>query len=307
MKKRIEATVILPTYNRLSVLKSCLSAFSNQTNKNFEIILIDDCSSDGTKEYIENYDFKNLKYIRLKERSGPYFARNIAIKKAIGKIIIFVDSDVIVFPDFIEDHIKIHEKAENLVVQGMVKHVKKPQEANINKFYMPNALCLGTFITQNASVRKKYLISVGGFEDFGPEMGYKDIDIGLKLMDLGLSWVYGIRKCKAFHIDGETTEKNLKKTFKKWKKQGTSAYYFTKKWGKRGEKYARTKRALLYSCLLRTDNWMEKESITKIIIKSKKGFGLIASLLKGIARYHYRKKGIEEAIKNGNFGNSSDV
>lgn len=295
MKKKIEATVIIPTYNRLTVLKNCLSKLTHQTTKDFEILLIDDCSSDGTTEYIKSSNFPNLRYFRLKEHHGPYYARNLAIRQAKGEIIIFVDSDVIVFPDFVEDHIKIHKKREDLVVQGMVKHVKSPGDVNMKGYYIPNALCLRTFITQNTSVRRKYLIATGGFERFGPEMGYKDIDMGFKLMDLGLKWCYGIRKCKAFHIDGETTEENLIKTFNKWTKQGSSAYFFVQKWGKRGERYARIKRALLFSRLLKTDKWIEKGNILKMIVKSKNNLGLAAAVLKGIARYHYRSKGIKEA------------
>ncbi len=307
MKKKIEATVVLPTFNRLPVLKECLSALSNQTTKSFEIILIDDCSTDGTGEYIKKCDLNNLRYIRLKKRSGPYYARNLGIREAKGEIIIFIDSDVIVFPDFVEDHIKIHKKRDDLAVQGMVKHVNNIKKFNMENFYIPNALCLRTFITQNASIRRKYLIAVGGFDQFGDQMGYKDVDMGLKLMDLKLKWIYGIRSCKAFHIDGDTTEENLKKTFEKWKQQGYSAYYFVKKWGKRGEKYARTKRALFYSRVFNTKRWVENKNICKIIIESKKNLKISASLLKGIARYHYRSKGINNAINDESIRNSSNA
>jgi glycosyltransferase involved in cell wall biosynthesis len=307
MNNKIEATVIIPTYNRITVLKSCLQKLIDQTTENFEILLIDDCSSDGTKEYIKSSDFPNLKYIRLKEHLGPYYARNLAIRQAKGEIIIFIDSDVIVFPDFVEDHIKIHKKREDLVLQGMVKHVKSLKDVNMNRLYIPNALCLRTFITQNASVRRKYLIATGGFDRFGPEMGYKDIDMGLKLMNLGLKWSYGIKKCKAFHIDGKVTEKSISSTFSKWTKQGASAYYFVKKWGRRGEKYARTKKALFFSRLLHTDKWIEKENIPKMIVQSKKNIGLAAAVLKGIARYHYRSKGIKKARNNESFSNSSNI
>jgi glycosyltransferase involved in cell wall biosynthesis len=307
MKKQIEATVILPTHNRLPVLKSCLSALSGQTNRNFEIILIDDCSTDGTKEYIKKSNFPNLRYFRLKKQKGPYYARNLGIREAKGEIIILIDSDVIVFPDLVEEHIKIHKKREDLVVQGMVKHVKSIEDVNMKNFYLPNALCLRTFITQNASIRRKYLVTVGGFACFGPKLGYKDVDMGFRLMDLGLKWAYGIRKCKAYHIDGETTSKNLEQIFRKWTKQGASAYLFVQKWGKRGEKYARTKKALFFSRLLNTSRWIEKDYISKMIIESKKNFGLIAAILKGIARYHYRSKGIQKAKYDECVGNSSNT
>lgn len=302
---RLEATVILPTHNRMPILKSCLSHLMNQTVNGFEVILIDDCSTDGTYEYIKGTNYPNLHYIPLEKQRGPYYARNIGIKEGKGEIIIFIDSDVIVFPDFIEDHIKIHNRRRDIVLQGMVKHVRSLEGVSTKGFYLPNALCLKTFITQNVSVRRKYLVSVGGFDNFGPEMGYKDVDMGFKLMKLGLKWVYGIRKCKAFHIDSIPSEESLKHTFEKWEKQGSSAYYFVKKWGKSGEKYARTRKAIFFSNFLSTERWVERESTSKMMIQSKKFLGIVWVVLKGITRYHYRKKGIRKAMNNESFGNRS--
>lgn len=293
----MKASVILPTHNRMPVLTHCLSHLMNQTIGDYEVILIDDCSSDSTHSFIEETNYSNLRYIRLPEQKGPYYARNKGIEDANGDIIIFLDSDVIVFPDFIEDHILIHERREDIVLQGMVKHVNSLEKVSTEGFYLPNALCLKTFITQNISVRKKWLLTVRGFDDFGPTMGYKDIDMGFRLMDLGLKWIYGIRRCKAFHIDAFTTEETLKQTFDKWRKQGASAYYFVGKWGRRGEKYAHTKKALFFSKLLSTHRWVEKKDVSKMMIQSKKHLGFFWILLKGITRYHYRKKGIEEAKK----------
>jgi len=303
----MRASVILPTYNRMPVLSYCLNHLMNQTVSDFDVILIDDCSTDGTETYISKTNYPNLQYIRLPEQKGPYYARNKGIEEANGDIIIFIDSDVIVFPDFIEDHISIHQKRENLVLQGMVRHINSVEKVSLESFYLPNALCIGTFITQNVSVRKKWLKEVGGFADFGPTMGYKDVDMGLQLRESGFKWVYGIRRCKAYHIDGVTTEELLDNTFEKWKKQGASAYYFVRKWGRLGEKYAHTKRALLFSKLLSTDRWIERDEVKKMMIQSKKNLKFFWTILKGITRYHYRKKGIEEAKNNEGISNSSKL
>jgi len=293
----MKASVVLPTYNRMPILKYCISFLMNQTPCDYEVILIDDCSTDGTQNFISKTNYPKLHYTRLPVQKGPYYARNKGIEQAIGDIIIFIDSDVIVFGDFVEDHISVHERRDDLVLQGMVRHVNRIEDVSLKRYYLPNALCLKTFITQNVSVRKEYLKEVGGFSDFGPTMGYKDIDMGLHLQELGLKWVYGIRRCKAFHIDGVTTEESLNKTFEKWKKQGASAYYFVRKWGRLGEKYAHTKRALFFSKALSTHRWIEKKNIKRMMVHSKKNLKLFWIVLKGIARYHYRRKGIEEAKK----------
>ena len=300
----MKASIILPTYNRMPIIKCCLSHLFNQTVTDYEVILIDDCSSDGTQSYVTSLKYSNLLYIRFEERKGPYYARNLGVKEANGEIIIFLDSDVIVYPDFIEDHINIHKRSDNLILQGMVKHISDKNEISMDGFYLPNALCLRTFITQNVSVKKKWLLLAGGFDDFGPTMGYKDVDMGFQLKGLGLKWVYGIRRCKAFHIDGLVTESSLEKTFEKWKKQGASAFYFVKKWGRKGERYAHIKKALFLSHLLSTHRWIEKKSTVRMMIQSKKHFGIVWLILKAIAKYHYRRKGIEEARRNEGVGNS---
>jgi len=294
----MKASVIIPSYNRMPVLKYCLSYLMEQTFPNFEVILIDDCSSDETRNFISKTNYENLHYIRLKQQRGPYYARNLGIDRATGELIIFIDSDVIVFPDFLEDHIIIHERRDDIVLQGMVKHINKIEDISLNRFYLPNALCIKTFITQNVSVRKKWLIRAGGFSNFGPRMGYKDVDMGLQFRKSGLKWVYGIRRCKAFHIDGILTPEALDDLFEKWRKQGASAYYFVKKWNKIGEKYAHTRRAIFFSKILSTHRWIEKENIKMMMLKSEKNLKLVWTILKGIARYHYRGKGIKEAKNN---------
>lgn len=293
----MKASVILPTYNRMPVLKHCLESLLNQSVNNYEVILIDDCSDDGTENYIDGIRNEKLTYIRLDKNKGPYHARNLGVKRSKAELIIFVDSDVVVHPDFIKDHVDVHAGGSKLVLQGMVKHVNTVDEISWNSFYFPNAFCFNTFITQNISVKKKWLDEVGGFRDFGPSMGYKDVDMGLRLKDRGLKWVYGIRKCRAFHVDGFTTGISLKKTFKKWKQQGASAYFFVHEWGNRGEKIARTKKALFFSELLSTERWFDEDRMAKIMMESKRASGMVWFIMKGIARYHFRKRGIEEAMK----------
>ena len=87
-------SVIIPTYNRAGQLKDCLDSLFNQTYKNFEIIVIDDGSTDCTEDLVRDLqkEHKNLKYLKQKNK-GPAGARNLGIKKARGKIIVFCDDD----------------------------------------------------------------------------------------------------------------------------------------------------------------------------------------------------------------------
>lgn len=92
-------TVIIPTHNRLEYLKETLDSLSNQDEKNFEVIIIDDGSTDGTWDYLQTwkplFEFTLLKNETSK---GPAAARNLGARHAKGGYLIFLDSDDLWFP-----------------------------------------------------------------------------------------------------------------------------------------------------------------------------------------------------------------
>ena len=84
-------SVVIPSYNRIEFLKRSIDSVINQTKKPFEIIVVDDGSTDGTETMIKSdYDF--VKFIKQKNK-GVSAARNIGIKVSIGQWICFLDSD----------------------------------------------------------------------------------------------------------------------------------------------------------------------------------------------------------------------
>lgn len=88
-------SVILPVYNGEKYIKSTLNSIINQTYKNWELIIVDDCSTDCTSEIIKEYCGENnqVRYVRLEENKGVAFARNEGILLAQGEYIAFIDSD----------------------------------------------------------------------------------------------------------------------------------------------------------------------------------------------------------------------
>lgn len=87
-------SIVIPTYNRRDLLEKCVNSVLNQTFTDFEIIVIDDGSKDGTGEFIASLETRkiNLKY-RYHKNHGVSFSRNKGIKVAKGKWIAFLDSD----------------------------------------------------------------------------------------------------------------------------------------------------------------------------------------------------------------------
>lgn len=86
-----QVSVIIPTFNRASFLKRAVDSVLDQSYKEFELIVIDDGSTDNTAELIKAYD-KQLKYI-YQENKGPAHAKNTGIRESKADFIAFLDSD----------------------------------------------------------------------------------------------------------------------------------------------------------------------------------------------------------------------
>lgn len=109
---------IVPVYNAEKYLDDCLMSILNQTNSNFEVLIVNDGSTDGSAVICNKYAKKDRRVtVFHTENHGVAHARNKAIKLAIGKYILFVDSDDVVHPQLAEQVIQnfaLHRGAEML-------------------------------------------------------------------------------------------------------------------------------------------------------------------------------------------------
>ena len=106
-------SVIITTYNSPDFLKKCIDSFLLQKDKNFELIIGDDGSTQDTKKLINKYKDSKTKILHAWHDDKGFRAakiRNEAVRLSSGEYLIFVDGDCIVFNDFISSHRKISEK-----------------------------------------------------------------------------------------------------------------------------------------------------------------------------------------------------
>lgn len=104
LNERIDLSVIVPVYNHKTMSDKCIQSLLNQQTKyRFELILVDDGSSDGIQEIVDRYKENNENVIVIhQENTGIAGARNIGIENAHGKYLMFVDCDDLVYEDIIE-------------------------------------------------------------------------------------------------------------------------------------------------------------------------------------------------------------
>lgn len=98
-------SVIIPTYNRGRLILNSVTSVLNQTYKNIELIVVDDCSTDNTEEILKSINDSRIKYVKLEKNSGACVARNKGIEISRGEFIAFNDSDDLWLPEKINSQL----------------------------------------------------------------------------------------------------------------------------------------------------------------------------------------------------------
>jgi glycosyltransferase involved in cell wall biosynthesis len=106
-------SIIIPTYNREMLITKALDSIFAQTFSDYEILIVDDASTDRTKDIIDQINSSKIKYFRLEKNSGQCIARNYGIKRAAGKYIAFLDSDDEWLPEKLSSQMECFERGSS--------------------------------------------------------------------------------------------------------------------------------------------------------------------------------------------------
>lgn len=123
-------SVIIPVYNAAKFLDRTLNSIFNQTYKNIEIVLVDDCSSDNSKEIIESYqkDHPEIVYHLQETNQGAAVARNTALELAKGRYVAFLDSDDMWYPEKIEKQLNLLKEKDGAFSYTAIEMVNNEDE-----------------------------------------------------------------------------------------------------------------------------------------------------------------------------------
>lgn len=181
-----KVSVIIPTYNREHCIMRAINSVFRQTFQNFDLWVIDDGSTDQTKDLLSDIQDKRFHYLKSINR-GVSAARNIGIKESKGEWIALLDSDDEWLPDRLEKQIKIIKENPNIpLIHGEEIWMRKNKRINQKKIHQKFGgdiferclpLCL---VSPSASlIRRDVLLEVGLFdEDF---IVCEDYDLWLKI------------------------------------------------------------------------------------------------------------------------------
>ena len=196
-------SVIIPTYNRKPILEKCLRAIEQQQFKHpvsgYEVVLVDDGSTDGTIAWFQQYQ-SEFPHVRLlcQDHQGPAAARNLGVENALGDMIIFIDSDLVVTDRFLQAHADALTEAQQrlgsdrLFTYGWVINTANFDDPASEPYKLTD-FSAAYFATGNVAIARTWLDQVGLFDTRFQLYGWEDLELGVRLKQLGLKLI----KCPA--------------------------------------------------------------------------------------------------------------
>lgn len=184
-----KVSVIIPVYNQGEFVGKTIESVLSQAYKDFELIVVDDCSTDDTPRIVKTY-LPKLTFFRLRKNSGVSVAINTGIKKAKGKYMLFLCSDDCILPRFLEKAVAVLEKYPNVGLVHAPVRFMNMQEKIIGKqrigkgyFEKPNAyasLIVHNFVRFETALARGSIVKKVGL--FHPKLvEFEDWDMWLKI------------------------------------------------------------------------------------------------------------------------------
>lgn len=131
----VDFSIIIPVYNAEKTLKKCLDSICIQSFANYEVILIDDGSTDQSFSICKSYESRNEKFrVHHQQNSGPSIARNVGLQLATGKWICFVDSDDSIEASYLQD---IQDAAVSYNANVVFIGHNKVDENGVKELFLP--------------------------------------------------------------------------------------------------------------------------------------------------------------------------
>ncbi len=185
---KVKVSVIIPVYNRPILLRRAVKSVLAQTYQNFEIIVVDDGSSEDVTKVVHGFHDERLKYIRHLENKGAAAARNTGIRIAQGEYIAFLDADDEWFPKKLESQLQVFESGSSQLGLMYGGYIVVSKDGKMIRAFRPQCkgwvyedLLLGKCIKTTSTIICKRVVfeKTGMFDELLPPT--EDYDMWLRI------------------------------------------------------------------------------------------------------------------------------
>lgn len=187
-------SIIIPTYNRANCISRCINSVIEQTVTNWEIVIIDNNSTDSTLEIINGFSDERISTIKIDNNGIVAASRNIGIRLSKGEYVAFLDSDDWWLPEKLEISLSELESGSDLVYHDMYNISKLPVDAKKHLIVATRALSRPVFIdlltngnaviNSSVVVRRNFLEEIRGFSEEKELIGAEDFDGWIRISKL---------------------------------------------------------------------------------------------------------------------------
>lgn len=160
-----KVSVIMPTFNRAATIQRAIDSVLSQTYRDFELIVVDDGSTDGTADIVRANRDERIFLVVSESNRGAAAARNLGVSQSTGEVICFLDSDDVWLCTFLARSVeKLQQTPEAVFVYALLVNGPRWTLEGAGKFR--EALTQGfVSITITMAVRRSAFLSVGGFDE----------------------------------------------------------------------------------------------------------------------------------------------
>lgn len=211
----MKASLIVPAYNSASTIGECIESLLGQRGAEFEVIIVDDGSTDNTRETVEKYPVRLL----TQEHRGPAVARNFGARNAAGEILVFTDADCVADENWLAEMLKPFENPEIVGAQGRYKTRQLSLMARFAQYEIEDRydrMAKHEYIdfigSYSAAYRKEIFLKEKGFDESYPIASGEDPDLSFRLADKGYKMVFNSNAI-VYHYHPDTLGRYLKQKF----------------------------------------------------------------------------------------------
>ncbi|HYX30543.1 MAG TPA: glycosyltransferase [Pyrinomonadaceae bacterium] len=221
----MKVSVVIPLYNKAQFIERALRSISAQTLRDFEVLVVDDGSTDRGPEIVDRYDDPRVRLIR-QSNAGPGAARNAGIGQSKAELVAFLDADDEWLPEYLEESVKSFEEFDPEVASITSGYIEHPAGRSTEELWRKRGITRGVYRV-NADTSPRQVVTMlaymspcttvaraevirkwSGFYDREKSLFGEDAQLWLKVL-LNEKVAFNLRPLGRFHREASALSKNL--------------------------------------------------------------------------------------------------